>query len=111
MKIHNGCSPEVQRGRNFYLAYRGESVPGPKRTVLRNISSISIVICFLLLAPQIWAQGESSDIRELLRDEILSPVVAEFQYRQYIIQNTAPLPKAPATAEQWSTAAGRLRHQ
>ena len=85
-------------------------MPSPKRRLAWNIFSISIVIFSLLLAAQSWAQGEGSDIHELLKDEILPPAVAEFQVRQYIVQNTAPLPKPPATAEQWSTSAARLRH-
>jgi cephalosporin-C deacetylase-like acetyl esterase len=85
-------------------------MPSPKRRLAWTIFSISIVTFSLLLAAQSWAQGEGSDIHELLKDEILSPAVAEFQVRQYIVQNTAPLPKPPATAEQWSTSAARLRH-
>jgi dienelactone hydrolase len=71
---------------------------------------MSIVVFSLLLAPQTWAQGEGSDIRELLKDEIVPPAVAEFQVRQYVIENTAPPPKPPATPEQWNTSAARLRH-
>lgn len=81
-----------------------------KRTLASSICHTSILILSLFVAPQTWAQGEASDLRELLKDEILSPAVAEFQVRQYIVQNTAPLPKPPATAEEWSTSASRLRH-
>ena len=80
-----------------------------KRTLASSICRTSILILFLFAAPQTWAQGEGSDVRELLKDEILSPAVAEFQVRQYIVQNTAPLPKPPATAEEWGTSASRLR--
>lgn len=80
-----------------------------KRTLASSICRTSILILFFFAAPQTWAQGEGSDVRELLKDEILSPAVAEFQVRQYIVQNTAPLPKPPATAEEWGTSASRLR--
>ena len=81
-----------------------------KRTLASSICRTSILILSLFVAPQTWAQGEGSDLHELLKDEILSPAVAEFQVRQYIVQNTAPLPKLPATADEWSTSASRLRH-
>ncbi len=57
-----------------------------------------------------WAQGEAKDIRTVLKDEILPPAVAEFQIRQYIVNRTAPLPKAPATPQEWTSAAAHLRH-
>lgn len=57
-----------------------------------------------------WAQGEGQDIQELLKDQIISPAVAEFQVRQYIIQHTAALPKTPTNAQEWSSEAARLQH-
>lgn len=81
----------------------------PQRRAPRELSCIFILICGLFLVPQLWAQGEGSDIRELLKDEILPSALPEFQVRQYIIQNTVPLPTAPATSEQWTAAAERLR--
>jgi dienelactone hydrolase len=92
-----------------HLTYIEEKVQHPQRTDRRKASIISILICVVCLGSQSWAQGESSDIRDLLKDEILSPDIAEFQVRQYIIQNTAPLPQVPSTAEQWDTSAARLR--
>ena len=69
----------------------------PKRSLLDLIYAAGI-LCFL--SSLSWAQGEGADVHELLKDEILSPAVAEFQIRQYIIQNTAALPKPPATAQE-----------
>lgn len=79
-----------------------------KRSLLHLIYAAGI-LCFL--SSLAWTQGESADVHELLKDEILSPAVAEFQIRQYIIQNTAALPKPPATAQEWNaTATGLRRH-
>ena len=77
----------------------------------QSVAGFTRTISFLLaLAPSIaWAQGERADIDELLKDGIMSPAVADFQMRQYIIQHAAPLPKPPATAQEWTTDASRLR--
>src|ERR1039457_6485082 len=61
-------------------------------------------------AAMAWAQGEAEDIQTILKDEILAPAVAEFQIRQYLVNATAPLPKVPATSQEWTSAAARLRH-
>jgi Acetyl xylan esterase (AXE1) len=58
-----------------------------------------------------WAQGEAADIRTVLKDEILPPAVADFQIRQYLVNRTAPLPKVPATPQEWTSAAAHLRHR
>src|SRR5262249_21256864 len=109
LSLHIGFSAKAVKPYSD-LRNRGESVPCPRRTCASIIFRTSIVIFSLSLASQTWAQGEASDIRELLKNEILSLAVAEFQVRQYIIQNTAPLPKIPATREQWNSSAARLRH-
>lgn len=57
-----------------------------------------------------WAQGEAEDLRSVLKDEILSPAVAEFQIRQYLVNGVVPAAKPPATAQEWTSAASRLRH-
>jgi dienelactone hydrolase len=75
---------------------------------LSGLTRVGILIC--LSASIAWAQGEGEDVHELLKDEIMSPAVADFQIRQYIIQHTAPLPKVHSTAEQWTAEAGHLRH-
>jgi dienelactone hydrolase len=56
-----------------------------------------------------WSQGEAVHLGEVLKDEIVSPAVADFQMRQHIVQATAPLPKPPATAAEWTVSAARLR--
>lgn len=57
----------------------------------------------------LWAQGEGAHVREVLKDEIVSPVVSDFQIRQHIILATAPVPKIPATPEEWTISGQRLR--
>jgi hypothetical protein len=79
----------------------------PKRNHSDPICAVGVLLCFL--SSVAWAQGEGADVRELLKDDILSPAVAEFQIRQYLIQNTATLPKPPATAQEWTATATRLR--
>jgi dienelactone hydrolase len=78
--------------------------------------------CVLLLifswVGGLWAQSDTSDLNALdedvivpaLKSEILSPAVAEFQIRQYLINQVPPPPKAPATAQEWTAESARLRH-
>jgi dienelactone hydrolase len=63
----------------------------------------------LTSAMQVWAQGEPDYIHDILKDDIISAPVAEYQVRQYIIRATAPLPKLPATSQEWALQANRLR--
>jgi dienelactone hydrolase len=60
-------------------------------------------------ATAVGAQGEPRDIRTLLRDSILSPAVAEFQVRQYIMNATTAPPRVPAAPNTWTAEATRLR--
>src|ERR1035438_3209585 len=75
-----------------------------------NRKTCLVIVLMLSWAAMAWAQGEAEDIQTILKDEILSPAVAEFQIRQYLINATAPLPKVPATPQEWTSAAARLRH-
>jgi dienelactone hydrolase len=54
------------------------------------------------------AQTEASHLRPILEDEILSPQVAVFQLRQYVLHRVAK-PPAPTSAEQWTAESVRLR--
>ena len=83
-------------------------MPGSRRKVFQVIYAVSTVIC--LLSSLAWSQGEAVHIGEVLKDEILSPAVADFQMRQHIVQAVAPLPKPPATAAEWTQSADQLRH-
>jgi dienelactone hydrolase len=82
-------------------------VPGPKQLFPKRIYAAGLLICLLSSLAQ--SQGEGEHIRSLLKDEILSPAVADFQMRLHIIQARAPLPKPPATPAEWTTSADRLR--
>ncbi len=74
---------------------------------IRKYLSIPLVILWAGLA---WGQGEMEDVRDILKDQILAPAVAEFQIRQYIMNGTAPLPQVPATTREWTATAAQLRH-
>ena len=80
---------------------------GSKRKFPKQIYAVSILSC--LLSSLAWAQGEGVHIGEVLKDDILSPAVADFQMRQHIVQGTAPLPKLPATTAEWTKSADQLR--
>lgn len=82
-------------------------MPGSKRKVPKRLYTVSILI--FLMAPLSWSQGEGVHLGEVLKDEILSPAVADFQMRQHIAQATAPLPKLPATAAEWTKSADQSR--
>ena len=82
-------------------------MPGSKRKFPTRIYAVSILVC--LLSSLAWSQGEREHLGELLKDEILSPAVADFQMRQHIVQGIAPLPKVPATPADWTASADQLR--
>jgi hypothetical protein len=78
-----------------------------KRSVRKAWLVAALVVSSAAMA---LAQGEAEDIQATLKDEILPPALAEFQIRQYIANSVAPLPKAPATSQEWTTEATHLRH-
>ena len=82
-------------------------MPHSKRKCPKRIYAVSVLTC--LLSSLAWSQGERVHIGEVLKDEIVSPAVADFQMRQHIVQGTAPLPKPPAIAAEWSASADQLR--
>ena len=65
----------------------------------------------------VWAQNETTDlnvmeedyITPVLKYQILSPDVAEFQVRQYLLSQVAAPPQVPSTPQAWTSAAARLR--
>lgn len=56
------------------------------------------------------AQSEPEELNTILKDEILSPAVAEFQIRQYLVDRVAPPPRVPSSSQEWTSEAARLRH-
>jgi len=65
-----------------------------------------------------WGQSKTTDlnafdegnISPVLEPEILSPAVAEFQIRQYLIHQVAAPPQLPSTPQVWTSEASLLRH-
>lgn len=82
-------------------------MPGSRQNFAKRIYAVSVLIC--LLSSRGWSQGEAVHLGEVLKDEVVSPAVADFQIRQHIVQATAPLPGLPATAAEWTASADRLR--
>jgi dienelactone hydrolase len=78
----------------------------------RTAVALRISAFFLLgLIPAIgWTQQEHEDVQTLLKDEITSTALVNFQIKQYVIRHTAPVPKVPATPQEWTATAAQLRH-
>ena len=72
---------------------------------MRNFHAILALAVFIAPA---YAQTEADYLRPILADEILSPQVAIFQLRQYILHRVAK-PPAPSSAQQWTATSTRLR--
>jgi dienelactone hydrolase len=72
------------------------------------MKSYGVLLALLVLPTTLCAQTEASHLRPILEDEILSPQVAVFQLRQFILHRVAKRP-APTSAEQWSDETVRLR--
>jgi len=56
------------------------------------------------------AQTEPEDLTAVLKDELISPAVSEFQIRQYVVDRIAPPPHVPSNPQEWTSEAARLRH-
>ena len=70
------------------------------------------LVSFVILLGVSLAHGQSEpqEINAILKDEILSPAVAEFQIRQYLLNRVASPPQVPSSPQEWTTEAARLRH-
>ena len=70
-----------------------------------------LVLLLIILAVSIaHGQSEPEQLDTILKDEILSPAVAEFQIRWYIVDRVAEPPRVPPTPQEWSDQAAQLRH-
>jgi len=67
------------------------------------------ILLVLGLAANCVAQSDAHQVRDILKEVVQSPAVADFQVRQYIVDHTAPAPVAPANAAAWTAEASRLR--
>jgi dienelactone hydrolase len=56
------------------------------------------------------AQTEPEELTAVLKDELISPAVSEFQIRQYVVDRIAPPPHVPSSSQEWTSEAARLRH-
>jgi len=71
---------------------------------------------FLVLLLVTWgvslAYGQTTphELEAILKEEILSPAVADFQIRQYLVERLAAPPRIPASPQEWTAEAARLRH-
>src|SRR5579863_3200908 len=105
-----GTTPRAAWAKD-HLVHKGESVPGTRQKFSRRksaaIYAVSALLC--LLSSMAWSQGEREHLTEVLKDEIVSPAVADFQMRQHIVGALAPSPKLPATAAEWTKSADQLR--
>jgi dienelactone hydrolase len=76
-----------------------------------NHQSRFLVLLLVPLAASLaHGQTDPEDLSALLKDEILSPAVAEFQIRQYLIEHVAAPPRLPSSPQEWTSQAARLRH-
>jgi len=79
---------------------------------LRNLSSAHIPAFLLLIVFSALglarAQSDSEQLSPILGEEILSPQVATFELKEYILRHVADPPN-PSSAERWTAEAKRLR--
>jgi dienelactone hydrolase len=80
--------------------------------LLRKLSFARIPFVFLLIVFSALilahAQSDSEQVGPILGEEILSPQVATFELKEYILRHVAHPPSA-SSAEQWTSEAKRLR--
>jgi hypothetical protein len=66
------------------------------------------LIAFVLICEKAFGQSTAQEFGAVLGEEILSPNVALFQIKSYILSRVAP-PPAAISAPQWTEQAQRLR--
>src|SRR5882724_10768069 len=93
----------LRRSRQIsFVLWKGTKMPSRLRRSLE-------ILLVLRLVVNCTAQSDAHQIREILKEVVQSPAVADFQVRQYIVDHTAPPPVAPSTAAAWTMEASRLR--
>lgn len=79
---------------------------------VRDLSSARIPVLLLLIVSSalglVRAQSNPKQLSPILGEEILSPQVATFELKEYILRHVGN-PPSPSSAEQWTTEAKRLR--
>jgi dienelactone hydrolase len=70
-----------------------------------------LVFLLIILGVSIaHGQSEPEQLNTILKEEILSPAVAEFQIRQYLVDRVVEPPRVPPTPQEWTSEGARLRH-
>src|SRR5439155_10622711 len=102
--------------RNSILIVKGDSMSNQKLTRRGFFETASKVVgvtlvgstVHLLPTPALHAQTNSVGVGRVLKEQIQTADVVEFQLRQYLMKRVPPLP-TPATAEEWTAEQKRLR--
>lgn len=90
---------------------------GRARNNRRRARKYGVLLFTALWAGFVWAQSETTDLNAMEEDyitpvlkyQILPPEVAEFQVRQYLLNQVAAPPQVPTTPQAWTSEAARLR--
>jgi len=78
-----------------------------QHTLLSKIGIASILI--VLSSSLAWSQGEGEHVRAVLKEDIVSPAVSDFQIKQHILKAAPDLPKVPESSAEWTASAEKLR--
>ena len=90
----------------------------PRRAGIRCSSGVCALVLFTVLGSvPLWSQNDISDINSVeeqyikprLSGQIIAPAAAEFQVRQYLVNQIVPSPQPPATPQEWNATADRFR--
>ena len=93
-----------------------ESNEGAQRKDNRMRSYLVLPLMFLWVACA-WPQSDTTDLspdeerylKPVLQYQIVSPAVAEFQTRQYLINRISAPPQPPTTPQAWTLEAAKIR--
>lgn len=69
-----------------------------------------LVLSILMSVTTLWAQADPKDIRPMLQEQLQAPQLATFQLQQ-LLRSKVPTLAIPATAEQWTAEAQRIRRR
>jgi dienelactone hydrolase len=75
---------------------------------IRAVKTAFLALTMCLAAASAFGQADPDSLKDILREESLSPAVSAFQVRQYILNRIASPPR-PQSAEAWTTEAARIR--
>jgi dienelactone hydrolase len=92
-------------------------VMGRAQSNCRRAMNCGVLLLTLLWAGCVWPQSETTNLNTMeeeyvtpvLKYQILSPAVAEFQARQYLLNQVAVPPQVPSTPQEWTAEAARFR--